>query len=426
MAYNHASPMRPFSIVLQYIWLISLTLGTRYILGNTKDFGIHQDLEYRTFFVPLALITSLAVLYVHREKLADYLPHLRRPLVVLAFLLLVMSMAFSHNTLLSVWWSLITVSILGAGLVTAKSLSTSKPLLKHFTWAVVFIGVFQSMLALSQFATGHDFGFQILGEPKLQDDALGIAKVIIDGQKLIRPYGTFPHTNVLAGFLVTVIYVVLVNRRQIQSRLSRYLVLGLLTFTLFITFSRSGWLAFALVVVAISLTPLRSRLRDLVPASIGILLAAFLWLPGVLGRLNLTSQEQQLLIREDLTTYAVERLREYPLLGVGSHAFVIALPTELTPFEKQPVHNVPILLVSENGIPISIILISLLLVHVFYAQRNRRLSASTVTFVLLMGLGLLDHYLVTLTPGLGMIAIALCIYPNSELFVSRETKSDLL
>jgi VanZ family protein len=418
--------MRPFSIVLQYIWLLSLTLGTRYILGTTKDFGIHQDLEYRIFFVPLALITSLAVIYVHRERLADYLPHLRRPLVILAFLALFASIGFSRNPLISAWWSLLTISILGAGLVTAKSLRASEPLLKHFTWAVLFIGVFQAALALLQFATGHDFGLQILGEPKLQDDALGIAKVIIDGQKLIRPYGTFPHTNVLAGFLVTVIYIVLVNRRQIQAQVWRYLVLGLLTFTLFITFSRSGWLAFALVIVAVSLTQLRRRLRDLIPAGVGVLLAAFLWLPGVLGRLNLTSQEQQLLIRSDLSRYAGETIISQPLFGVGPHAFVSSLPVTLSPFERQPVHSVPLLLVSENGILVFLILTSLVVLEISNAQRRKRVAAIGLVLTLLVGLGLLDHYLVTLTPGLGMIAVAFCLYPNTGLFVSRETKNSLL
>jgi hypothetical protein len=72
---------------------------------------------------------------------------------------------------------------------------------------MVFSGFLQSLIAIYQFISQHSvFTSQILakitGESVIGSQIPGVAKIIIDGEKIIRAYGTFPHPNILGGFLI--------------------------------------------------------------------------------------------------------------------------------------------------------------------------------------------------------------------------------
>ena len=67
----------------------------------------------------------------------------------------------------------------------------------------VFIasGVFQSILAILQFAKQSSLGLEIFHESTIQIGMKGVAQINAGGLDMIRAYGTFPSPNVLAGFL---------------------------------------------------------------------------------------------------------------------------------------------------------------------------------------------------------------------------------
>lgn len=56
-----------------------------------------------------------------------------------------------------------------------------------------------SIIAMTQFIMQADLNLHFLGEPQIQADIKGIAKL---NQDIIRPYGLFQHPNILAGILV--------------------------------------------------------------------------------------------------------------------------------------------------------------------------------------------------------------------------------
>jgi len=143
--------------------------------------------------------------------------------------------------------------------------------------ALVISGLFQSLLGIGQVLYGADFGLRFLGEHQLSLQTPGVAKVDIityskysgnvpietsreevrlrskedvpTGTKVLRAYGTFPHSNVLASFLLSSLVASYAFHRGMRGTRETLLHLFLavpfvLSVGLLMTFSRSGWLSF--------------------------------------------------------------------------------------------------------------------------------------------------------------------------------------
>ena len=92
--------------------------------------------------------------------------------------------------------------------------------------------LFESGLAILQFIKGGTLGLWILGERNFSLTTPGIAKFNFYGIEFLRPYGTFSHPNVLAGYLLVIS---LILRQKII-----FIISGL---TIFLTMSRTAILA---------------------------------------------------------------------------------------------------------------------------------------------------------------------------------------
>jgi|AP95_1055475.scaffolds.fasta_scaffold04750_3 hypothetical protein len=73
--------------------------------------------------------------------------------------------------------------------------------IKPILGAFVASGIFQSILAILQFAKQSSLGLEIFHESILEIGLKGVAEISVGGMEFIRAYGTFPSPNVLAGFL---------------------------------------------------------------------------------------------------------------------------------------------------------------------------------------------------------------------------------
>ena len=82
--------------------------------------------------------------------------------------------------------------------------------LAHAFEAIVAGAVFQSVIAIAQFITQGSLGLKYLGESPLAPALSGIAAFFVDGVKIMRAYGTTPHSNVLALYLFVVIIVFMI------------------------------------------------------------------------------------------------------------------------------------------------------------------------------------------------------------------------
>ncbi len=91
---------------------------------------------------------------------------------------------------------------------------------------IAFSGFLQSLIAIYQFIVQRSvFASPILakitGESIIGPQIPGVAKIVVDSEKIIRAYGTFPHPNILGGFLIftllITIYLYLEHKKSILS-----------------------------------------------------------------------------------------------------------------------------------------------------------------------------------------------------------------
>jgi hypothetical protein len=69
-------------------------------------------------------------------------------------------------------------------------------------WIILFSGIFQSLIGITQFISQKSLGLTFLKESIISQNMPGVAKIILEGEKYIRSYGLFPHPNILGGFLL--------------------------------------------------------------------------------------------------------------------------------------------------------------------------------------------------------------------------------
>lgn len=296
-------------------------------------------------------------------------------------------------------------------------------------------GLIQSIIAIIQYVIQKSLGLKILGESIIGKDLPGVAKILADGENLVRPYGTFGHPNILGGFLVFSLAVSLIlfllamkgDKKLIvrvftlllivffiimffdhylftnqQGQIIFWLVLGMvfvqniqkqenniyniigdlkfLSFnswiprqfggqaacagmtTMFIalilTYSRTAWLAFILLVIGITVFSFKKNIwkswLKILTVFFAVILAAFLFLPFK-NRINepLNSNNQAIGDRILGIKTALKIIKIHPFIGVGNKNYVISITdyeiNKLEYWQYQPVHNGYFLIISELG-----------------------------------------------------------------------------
>ena len=91
------------------------------------------------------------------------------------------------------------------GWYLSQSIRTLKQIIIVF-FLLSIGGFIESLLAIAQFFNHGSINgfFYLLGERFFTAQTPGIANASINGELVLRSYGTFSHPNVLAGFLVLV------------------------------------------------------------------------------------------------------------------------------------------------------------------------------------------------------------------------------
>jgi len=295
-------------------------------------------------------------------------------------------------------------------------------------------GMLQSVIAAAQFFFQHSLGLSLLGESVLDPFLPGVAKVEGGTTKLIRAYGTFPHPNVLAAFLVTALLALwtffLAHKNLhflwIRTKALRAVAFGCigitLLFALFPTFSRASMLAVLVMVFFGSFflfwrKVFRARLITslFVVLLIGGMLALY-FSPFFTQRLFIGLQDQAIHERLLLQGAAEKMLSINPLFGVGIGQFVPTMRTlfpGLAAWQYQPTHNLFLLMLAEIGV-IGFLFFLLFLSSLFFPAlgRLRRqwsppLFFGTTLFLTFMILAFFDHYFWTLQQGRLLLWFAL-------------------
>jgi len=242
-----------------------------------------------------------------------------------------------------------------------------------------------------------------------------------NGLRILRAYGTFPHPNILGGFLIMSllgpVYLFFANEKPNYAALL-LLVLGIILLGL--TFSRSAWLgsvAFLAVLLLKSKYLDRKRLWLLFTACIVSMILTLLPLRSFLfsriADASIHTEQISTVGRSWLAHQAFSIFRQHSLLGVGIGSFILELSkraAEGAPIE--PVHNMFLLIGSELGIT-GLLLLAGLIITIIIQTKKLRTPQAIFASGALTGLGvisLFDHYLWSIAPGRMMLGLALGLW----------------
>ena len=295
---------------------------------------------------------------------------------------------------------------------------------KRLAQVFVASGLIQSIIAISQFTIQKDLGLKFLTESPLGANIDGVAKFTVDGLTFIRTYGSLPHPNILAFFLLTSIFFLyflwLEKEHTLSSNLLLIVIYSLLITALFLTFSR-------IIIVLFVLSSLfyfifefyKSRKEKDKELSKKILLLFLLFIifcslfiafafPELFSRFSISSREQSVTLRAIYNETAYSVIQEYPLIGIGLGNFVWEI-REMLPLLSdwiyQPVHNVYFLITSEIG------LLGLIIFLMFLYQLLRKFKKqNSVLFIIIICIlfvSLFDHFFWTLQQGQLMLWLIL-------------------
>jgi O-antigen ligase len=245
----------------------------------------------------------------------------------------------------------------------------------NLTIAIAAVLLIQGTVAIAQFYLQHEIGLEWLGEPALDLGVEGTSVLWARGRNWLRSYGLTGHPNVLGAVLCTCLLLYLPQFRKWPdlppSRQILFLIVILAGITgLFLSFSRTAWLAFAAGLLSWFLLSRLQPPRHLLDRSttkrqphkprallVGLLLILpTLWLFVTYYDLafsrfvNLESDIEAKSISERVVSAetALHLITNHPWLGVGLGRFVAAAQA-IDP-DAGRVHNVPLLVAAELGI----------------------------------------------------------------------------
>lgn len=264
-------------------------------------------------------------------------------------------------------------------------------------WPLTLTVLVESVLAILQFIKAGTLGFWILGERTFTISTPAIAKFDFYGREFLRPYGTFPHPNVLAAFMVVVSLLLTVIRPRVSGLFVKAaFILGGLSVIL--AMSRTA--IFTGGVAAIIL--LRRKWL------IFIAIIIFILSPVFFTRFSTVFSFDSLsfIRREELSAVSLNLWLSSPVLGAGLNNFIPAASNELLSGPSrflQPVHNIFLLALAETGILGMLGLLGLIgypiwrLIKLY--PKPYPLNPILMIWGIIIFLGLFDHYFLTLPQG---------------------------
>lgn len=428
--------MRTLLRWLTLFFIVALPLGTKKFIAVLLPQFFENSREFSSLFVYATDIVAIgiviiAIIHFRRAFFEGFAGSKLLPVFV-GIVALSTIFATNHVYALYIFGGLLVGALVSLAIGVMVRTDTIR-----FREVSVVIGAsafFQAIVALLQFYFQRSVGLWFLGETVIGATTPGVARVMIGGERYLRSYGTLPHANILAGFLVLGIIAIayLFFTAAPEKKFSRALsAMGLFTIlsALILTFSRSGWIIASMVIIAIiAYGIIRKELRGrafgffcVVFVSLAILMYGLGW--AITPRAGFTKGEASVDHRIFYNQIGISLIEKHPF-GVGEGNQVLQAEREGLYLSKglnevwlwQPVHNIYILIASELGVFGLAVFLLFLLVLFKEMEFKRTQAVFASLFVLsLLAFGLVDHFPWDLHAGRLMFWVALGIMMGEQV-----------
>ncbi len=200
------------------LFILSIPLQTRLTYPTAETYINGAYNEYATFFLYLSdnlFLITLLMYFVNILTKSDKISLVRHKLSTSPQLIPILCiLAFVAWSFLGVIWAQYYDIALYRSFKLLELFLLFIYIKQRFYWfgafrlfVLIFItGIFQSIIGILQYFYQHSLGLKLLGESVLAPNINNVAKIIIDNDRVIRAYGTFPHPNVFAAFLILSIF----------------------------------------------------------------------------------------------------------------------------------------------------------------------------------------------------------------------------
>ena len=407
----------PFNITLQFHSFVEI-FNTKVLLAQPFVEGI-----YVNYLVPTASILDVGILLslvgilvtkgfsFYKTLFKDFKNGI---FPLLLFLFIQNIFLFNFNSLLFSlrFFSLILLFLSVLQITKEEKLDkTIKEKIMTSGIVILFVNVLiQGILGIIQFKRGSSLGLGFLGESQVVSGMVGSSFVELSGQVFLRAYGTFPHPNVLGGFLLMAMFlgICMYNRRKLAGSL--LIVISFLS--MIFTFSRISILLGVVVILVLLLKEFLFKKKSLLSFSLSPLL-----LLERFGNL-LNGGDRSWSERLDLMKSSFRVIKENWLFGAGGGNFVKGMEGFVPRGSSgilltQPVHNIFLLCISEFGVLGFLLIFYVLFYGVIKNIRRISLYGILILFVIVV-IGVFDHYLFSLPQGM-VIFFSLLFLLSSSL-----------
>jgi O-antigen ligase len=276
---------------------------------------------------------------------------------------------------------------------------------KYIVFVSLFNVLLQGVIGILQFMHGSSLGLGFLGESQVIDGMQGSSFVTLNNEVFLRAYGTFPHPNILGGYLVlNLLLGIFISFKSKGLLRSVSILLSSVSFLfVFFTFSRIAIFLSVLIILVTFVSHLlkKHRIYSFVPI---LIVERF-------GNL-LTSDDTSLRDRINLAKSSFQVIKNNLIMGTGLGNFTSAMkdiPTTVSGVLLiQPVHNVLLLMISEMGILGTLIYLSIWVKLIIKNIGKMNIFKWLIVIVLLV-MGSFDHYLFSLPQGLCIGGLLMCL-----------------
>ncbi|MEK7078829.1 MAG: hypothetical protein AAB929_02055 [Patescibacteria group bacterium] len=371
-----------YIIYFLFCFLLPTQLGKHFFFDFSYLGGVRID-----YLAPTLYLTDIFALILILFNYKTILTFFKKKLFLWLFVFLCINALFAWSKPIFFYRFIKLFEVFALFAIFKKQFPKYK---KAIIGGFAFSVFIQSILVVSQFITRHSLQgiWYFFGERYFTLSTPGIAKAALQGNEILRAYGTFSHPNSLAGFFL-LIYLFFLTNNRVTNLVLKYAVLALCSLIIFLSFSKNVILVFLFLNTWCFLKVKQScRICTLVKI-LSPLFLAIIFLSAQTDPLSF--QKRLTLMLQSLTI-----ISQHISTGVGLGNYLLAqyaFPIKYPYFFLQPVHNIYLLFMAETGILISMIVF----IRIFLLLKKYRRNISVLLILLAVLLtGLSDHYWLTL------------------------------